>query len=202
MWISIDGLEASGKSTLVNCLRRKLRSSRLMPEFSKGFAGRALVSALVDQPHYISRSAVAQSLFFLAEFREKVEAARSYIEDDQTLLISDRGILSKVVYQTVVLRPVIGSKATKDLIEACLTGLPLPDLTFCLVVDPFVARARLEQHRAQRVKKRDMEFMEQAASEFEKLGQRFNALFLKAESTPAQTCEIVMGHIRHSLRPQ
>src|SRR5262249_30179925 len=150
VWVSVDGLEGAGKTTLIRGLSEKFSKAYLLPEFSDGFAGRALASAVKGTPHHISPFVVGQSLFFFREFVEKIEEARPAIEDPHSLVLSDRGFLSKIAYQGAVLRPVIGTERTDALISICLAELPVPDLTVWLSVDPEIAKVRVERRGAPR----------------------------------------------------
>lgn len=194
VWISVDGLEGAGKTTLVSGLAQSLACARVLPEFSAGFSGKALAAAVKVTPHYISRSVVAQSLFFLGEFVEKIEESRPSIEDAHTLILSDRGLLSKIAYQAAVLRPTIGER-TETLISACLDGLPIPDLTIWLSVEPQVAKGRVEGRGAPR-NRFDVEFMRTAAGEFERAGHRHRAERLDATvMTASQVQALVYSRI-------
>lgn len=165
-WLSIDGTEGVGKSSLVTCLAQRLPAVLPLPEFSSGIAGTVLSTAVRQDPHYISPSPVAQSLLFLAEFREKVDADIAPVRNT-TIVMTDRGLLSKYVYQQVVLAHAVGDDRAAAILDAALGDITPPELTICLTADQKAIADRLTM----RGEKRD-------AKEWEFIGKISN-LFLE-----------------------
>lgn len=141
-WIAVEGVEGSGKSTLASVLSDRL-GVELAPEFSQAAFGEALRSAVQETPHYISSSAVGQSLVFMGDFIEVVEAyVLPAVHSGQTV-VSDRGPLMKYAYQVAVLEGVIGAQTARDTVEAILKLVRHPDLTVYLDCPIDTACARL-----------------------------------------------------------
>ncbi len=200
VWISVDGLEGAGKSTLVDCLKERFEAADVIHEFSLGFAGRALSQALKSDPHHVSSSAVAQSLFFLAEYREKIEEAKAAINDRRKIVISDRGTLSKYVYQKIILDPIIGSEAADALVLSSFIGLPTPNWTIYLRVAPALARMRIERRGDSRTDEQ-FDLMTRAAAEFERTCNRFLAVCFDSSSVCARKlCDQVHSLILDGIR--
>ena len=60
LWISVDGVDGVGKSTLANHLVSQFSASVLAPEFSDSPIGSYLRQAVQSNPHYISPSLIEQ----------------------------------------------------------------------------------------------------------------------------------------------
>ena len=71
-WICVDGVEGSGKTTLVNNLAHHYNAA-IAPEFSSTHTGRALRTAVQTAPHVINTSLFGQSLAFIGDFHETYE---------------------------------------------------------------------------------------------------------------------------------
>jgi dTMP kinase len=143
-WVTIDGVEGAGKTSLVERLSQGLNID-VSPEFSDATFGVALQRAVVATPHFISRSAVGQSLVFLGDYFEVFESSVLPGLRRGKLVVSDRGPLSKLVYQTVVLEETLGLEPARKLVESILELLAPPDLTVYLRCPLRVIERRLAE---------------------------------------------------------
>jgi thymidylate kinase len=75
---------------------------------------------------------VGQSLLFLADYAEIAKAAAQIDDSEGRIIVQDRGLLSKLVYQLVVLRRSIGERRARKLLSAIIEELPKPDVTVLL----------------------------------------------------------------------
>jgi thymidylate kinase len=142
VWICIDGVEGTGKTTIAEILTAAL-PVEMAPEFSSAPFGIALRDAVRSSPHYISVSALGQSLVFLGDFLEIYASAVAPRLKAGTAVVTDRGYVSKYAYQEVVLRDDLGATRTRQLLDGIFTHLPLPELTIYLTASMDVVRARL-----------------------------------------------------------
>lgn len=142
MWICVDGVEGTGKTTIAEHLARAL-PVELAPEFSSAPFGRALRAAVTSNPHYISLSPLGQSLVFLGDFLEVHASSVTPSLNAGTSVVSDRGYLSKYAYQEVVLSPALGVGPARRLLDAVFEHLPLPNLTIHLAAPGHRVRERL-----------------------------------------------------------
>jgi len=102
MWLSIDGVEAAGKTTLSNLLAERT-GGVVSPEFSSTPLATMLRKGVNEDPHIFKRSKLSQTLAFLAEFCERTEEFVVPLSQQGKIVIADRGYLSKYAYQHAVL---------------------------------------------------------------------------------------------------
>jgi thymidylate kinase len=144
VWVSVDGVEGAGKSTLIAGLKSVYPDALDLPEFSESVVGQALAAAVDVSPHRISPSATAQTLLFLAEFHEKVEIGVLGAPPG-SLVLTDRGLMSKYVYQVTVLAEEWGHDRASEWVSTLLAGIDPPDLTICLTAEPQALLQRIEE---------------------------------------------------------
>src|SRR4051794_35987300 len=141
-WICVDGTEGAGKTTVTEGLLNSL-PSRGINEFSRAPFGEALREAVRTSPHYISGSAIGQSLVFIGDFIELYETEIAPALAAGETVITDRGWLSKYAYQRTVLEKAMTPEGADELLRYLLGFIPPPDLTVLLAAPLPVIRARL-----------------------------------------------------------
>ena len=141
-WISVDGVEAAGKTTIADLLCDRL-GGRVAPEFSSAGFGRALQAAVRETPHFISTSPLGQSLVFLGDFFEVHGTVVASTLSEGGTVISDRGYVSKFAYQAAVLEDCLPGGADA-LIDRILGYLDPPALTVYLHAPLEVIERRLQ----------------------------------------------------------
>jgi thymidylate kinase len=115
----------------------------IAPEFSAASFGAALRAAVRASPHYISVSAVGQSLVFLGDFFEVHASAVAPRLASGMTVVSDRGYVTKYAYQEVVLSDIVGVLAARRLLDQIFRHLPPPALTIYLTAPEDCVRDRL-----------------------------------------------------------
>ncbi len=127
---------------MVEALRARIPDAVVVNEFTDDPVGRFLREIVKEHPHVFSESRVGQSLVFLGEFWQRYDLViRPALEAGATVL-SDRGYLSKYVYQQVVMEPAIGP-ATLPLLSAVMEPMPGPDISVVLTAPTEVLQTRL-----------------------------------------------------------
>ncbi len=141
-WICIDGTEGAGKTTLAAGLSDSLE---LIPiaEFSAAPFGLALRDAVRASPHFISTSPVGQSLVFIGDFVELFESQIEPALEQGATVLTDRGWLTKLAYQQVVLERAMAQERASSLASSLLELVPKPDLSILLSAPSRVVRERL-----------------------------------------------------------
>lgn len=99
MKIAIEGIDLSGKSTLLKGLKKYLKQNGINPVFSfePTPAGRAKLQAATKGPDFHKE---AEDIFF-ADRKEHLEALTPHFEKNKVVIL-DRHILSSVAYQGAV----------------------------------------------------------------------------------------------------
>jgi len=141
-WICVDGVEGTGKTTITQALAAAL-PVEVAPEFSHAPFGLALGHAVRTSPHYIAVSALGQSLIFLGDFVEVFATKVAPRLAAGVSVVSDRGYLSKYIYQEVVLAGALGTSQARRLLDEVFAHLSPPDLTIYLTTPLHILRARL-----------------------------------------------------------
>jgi dTMP kinase len=141
-WICIDGTEGAGKTTLAKALEEEVEAV-MVAEFSRAPFGRALRQAVSLSPHFISASPLGQSLVFLGDFVELFEDEIAPELAACRTVITDRGWLTKLAYQQVVLERSLEPGAAHELLTSILVQIPKPELTILLAAPSEVIRGRL-----------------------------------------------------------
>lgn len=141
-WVCVDGVEGAGKTTLTEGLI-KLVQSEGISEFSDSVIGIALREAVRSAPHYISQSALGQSLVFLGDFVELYEAKVLPALQRGELVFTDRGWLTKYAYQRVVLEDSLTAEMADGLLRSILAFVGPPDLSILLTAPLPVLQSRL-----------------------------------------------------------
>lgn len=144
-WISLDGVDGAGKTTVATKLAARLPEMRVVPEFSEAPVGQYLASAVREQPHVISASLLGQSLAFLSDFFYHYELVVADSMRRGHVVLSDRGPLSKHVYQTVVLEQAYDPQKVRRVLDGLFDLIIWPDLTVYLRCDPQTLHARLRE---------------------------------------------------------
>jgi thymidylate kinase len=175
LWVSIDGTDGVGKTFLGNLLMAKLDGVILAPEFSDSENGRYLCEIVKEKPHFISSSIVEQSLLFLADFFRIYETIIRKMVLSGNVVISDRGYVSKYIYQLIILSTKYGMIESTRILNALFDLLPVPDITVFLTCNRDVQVNRLLIRDGHCDNDRIV-FMQQAEIEIENFlnGNKFN----------------------------
>jgi thymidylate kinase len=196
--VSLDGVDASGKSTLAETLKARTPGYGFSPEFSETIIGQFLNSQVASKPHLIARSRLAQSLLFLAEYSDHMESVRLH-EPSGTVIIMERGWLSKYSYQVCVLEGVLGYSRAHDLVAGILSAIPQPDASILLRVSLDVMQKRLRT-RGIPVHNQFLEFVQRADELMVQAVQEgYPALVVDtSDLTPGQIADIAIPYC-HSV---
>lgn len=144
-WISIDGCGGSGKTTLVNLLKEKYTDVTYVPEFSKELTGITLEKAVRQGAYIIPNSKIGSSLLFLSDYFLMCESIIYPNLENGHIVISDRGFLSKIAVQDVIM----SEKYDKGTVEKCLFELfklgPIPDYSINLDIPLDIIKNRIRK---------------------------------------------------------
>ncbi|HEX8694238.1 MAG TPA: deoxynucleoside kinase [Longimicrobium sp.] len=199
-WVSLDGVDGTGKTTVAGRLAERLPALRPVPEFSDAPVGRYLSGAVSESPHVISPSLLGQSLAFLSDFFHQYELGVAEGRRRGDLVLSDRGPLSKYVYQSVVLGRAYDGARVARVLDALFDLISWPDLTIYLSCDPETLRTRLLR-RDGRCDEARMAFLAEFEARFRSvLGTRTNVVELHqppgmtGEEATVRALELIRAH--------
>jgi thymidylate kinase len=134
-WISIDGVDGVGKTVLAQHLVTVLDGATLVPEFSESLEGVYLKDAVTrGGPRFPSLSRMEKSLLFFADFFRQYDTLILRALQQGWIAISDRGYVSKYVFQLLVLSYDYDPAAVEIMIDALFCLIAPPDLTLYLPV--------------------------------------------------------------------
>jgi dTMP kinase len=146
-WISIDGTNGTGKTTLAGGLVRKLRDRGYDATGINGFSdtpfGDALRQVMRNGPPFKSASPLGRSLFFLADFVELYHSRIAAALEGGTVVVTDRGWANKYAYQLAVLTREIGRGEADTLLRHILGLVDPPHLALLLRAPGNVIARRL-----------------------------------------------------------
>lgn len=199
LWVSVDGVECAGKTSLCGGLKSAVEESQLLPEFSQTPVGLYLRHSVESSPHFISRSLVGQSLLFLADYAEIAQSTVGLGDVGIRIVFQDRGFLSKLVYQLLVLREAVGDERARRLVSAIMDELPQPDVTVLLDASMPVIESRLQLARPGWLTVERRLFVERAAASFRREIDTLHGEILHLSQGPLDTMDDVLSAVLSRL---
>ena len=180
-FISFEGLDAVGKTTLANSLYNYLTSElklpvKMFPEFSNSAIGILLVD-LIKQYNFIKldpaiNTPLAETLLLMADLCAKAELIESS-GSQLPIIIADRYFDSLIAYQVPrILRnnPHLGNDDTTEWLTNIAERILLkPDITFLINLPMDVICSRVQSRDSYQPSFEDIEFFAQAYSIFTSL---------------------------------
>ncbi len=158
--ISFEGGDGSGKSTIISMLAKRLDSKQLPYILTREPGGVPISESIRDilgDSQNTNMDAKTEALLFAAARRQHlVEKVFPAIEEGK-LVIFDRYIDSSLVYQGHV--RALGIDKVYE-INRFATEDFLPDYTFVLDLDPYVAQRRIHQGENREINRLDNEKMD------------------------------------------
>jgi dTMP kinase len=195
VWVSVDGVEGAGKTTLVHALRERIPAACEVSEFCSSPIGDFLKETVRVHPHIYSDSLVGQSLIFLGEYWERYDTLIDPQRRSGGVVLSDRGYWCKYAYQYVILERAIGGPAAETLLSSVFAPMPRPTLTVVLSASIEVIRERLIARGDAWSPTRE-EFVRAAAVLLEGLAPDESVLHIKSDQLPP---EAIAQQVVHRL---
>ena len=195
MFVSFEGLDGSGKSTQVECLRAALEGDGHEVVTVREPGGTALGERIRELVlHGDEMTPWAEALLYAAARAELVaEVIEPALARGADVLV-DRYLDSSVVYQGIARG--LGLEDVLELNLAAVGGL-LPDRTFVLALDADTARERVGG-RPDRIERAGTPFHAKVAAGYEQLATLFPERIVVLDATlPADT---LAGVIQDELR--
>lgn len=142
-WISIDGCEGCGKTTLVRKLRERYPDFVYIPEFSDSIIGKTLNNAVKNEPYIISDSIIGASLLFLSDYFQMIETLIVPNLKRGATIISDRGFVTKIAVQAAVMSEFYDREQVQKALTELFRLSIMPNCTIVMDIPLEVIKSRL-----------------------------------------------------------
>ena len=196
MFISIEGIEGCGKSTLVNGLSEHLQNKKIGHVITKEpgstAIGKILRKILLDKKQQISP--LTELLLMFSDRLDHLEKVIKPSLKEGKIVITDRYIDSTYAYQGA------GRGISKDIINNLVTQteILLPDKTILLDLDPEIGLKRASsRNELDRFESENLEFHKRLRKSFLKAAEtnpeRF--LIINAEDEPKKILQSVINEL-------
>jgi dTMP kinase len=161
LFITIEGCEGTGKSTLISSLYAYLTEEKkrfVVKSFEPGAThfGKEIRNILLHREDLIL-SPRSELFLFLADRAHHVDVLIKPALDEDLIVICDRFIDSSIAYQGYA-RGVMDLDRLEEICLFATDGL-IPDLTFYLDLDPKISMSRIKGEK-DRLEKEEFEFHE------------------------------------------
>ena len=182
MFITFEGIEGSGKSSLIAQLKKYFKSSKLEAFFSKEPGGTDLgkeIRKTLLNPKY-SFDPTSELLLLLADRAEHVQKIIRPNLQKNKLIFCDRYLDSTLAYQGS------GRNLDKKIIKKMFKALdfPIPDLTILLDVPVQIGLSRArKRNKLDRFEKEDLNFHENVRRSYLDLAKNDSARIVLFDSS-------------------
>ena len=182
MFITFEGIEGSGKSSLIAQLKKYFKSSKLEAFFSKEPGGTDLgkeIRKTLLNPKY-SFDPTSELLLLLADRAEHVQKIIRPNLQKNKLIFCDRYLDSTLAYQGS------GRNLDKKIIKEMFKALdfPIPDLTILLDVPVQIGLSRArKRNKLDRFEKEDLNFHENVRRSYLDLAKNDSARIVLFDSS-------------------
>ena len=193
MFIVIDGIDGSGKTTQVAKLIKRLNDEGFKAELTKeptdGLIGsiiRSMLSSSAERPSLLS-----MQLLFTADRNEHVIAYKGIIESKDVILVSDRYYFSTVAYGSA-------SGISAEYLKLINSILPKPDLSIIFEAKPEVVMERIDRRRGHKEIFEHVEFLNKVQAAYRR--EFPDAVFIDATKSLEEVHEDVYAVVKGFLR--
>jgi len=209
VFVSFEGIEGSGKTTVVRQIASRLQQDRWTVDLLRDFAS--------PRSRTPVENAVHKSIFFSLGFEEGPRAALLYLlyheavkwelADGVTgdVMLADRFLDSIVAYQGRFLRTTntIDAVTLAELIEGLMrqVGIPIPDTTYLLDVSPELSAERFASREGRRLTQFEFDQITQIRAALVRLADSNSRIVLvDASDSLEQVVDLIYEDLRKRLR--
>ena len=187
LFIVLEGIDGSGKTTLARGLKSQLESVKgwevvLTAEPTAGPVGSLLREERIDSPR-------AEAMLFIADRACHTDAIRKLTEEGKTV-ICDRYYASTLAYQSA---SGSGPVLDYDLLVRMNESVTMePDITMLLDIDPEVSGGRVDSRGEQKSKFERLEFQKRVRDNYLRIAKERGFSVLDASKSPEDLCSEAM----------
>lgn len=195
MFITLEGVDGSGKTTQAEMLCEELGSTTVRIREPGGTDAAERIRWLLADPE-LPLDPVAELLLFCAARADLVGRVIRPALDGGKTVVCDRFTDSTIAYQGVARD--LGIIRVRDLNEAATGGL-VPDLTLLLRVDPAKGLGRAQSD--DRFEAEGLRFQERVAEAYEDIARRepHRVVVIDGDGSPGEVHERVMAVVEQRL---
>jgi dTMP kinase len=168
MFISLEGIDGSGKTTQAKLLARDLGDETVLLREPGGTATGERIRGLLKDPG-LELAPLAELLLFCAARAELVAEVVAPAREEGRDVVCDRFSDSSVAYQGTARG--LGVERVEEICDLA-TGGVWPDLTILLRIDPGAAAARIGRRKADRFEGEGIELQRLVAEGYDEVARR------------------------------
>jgi dTMP kinase len=194
MFISLEGIDGSGKSTQAKLLAQELGGDTVLLREPGGTDAGERIREVLKDPE-LELDPLAELLLFCAARAELVnEVIRPALDADRDV-VCDRFSDSSIAYQGIARG--LGAERVEEMCDFATGGL-WPDATILLRMDPAAAAKRISRRAADRFEGEGMELQRKVVEGYEEVGRRHpdRVRVVEAGADVDSVHSAVMGELR------
>lgn len=203
MFIAIEGMDGSGKSTQIALLKEKLLAAEKKIRITREPGGTPIgemLREIVLSPENKEMAAETEALLYAASRAQHVSEVINPSLARGEIVISDRYVVSSYVYQGIARN--LGMDAVKQINDFAIKGR-MPDLTIFLFIGENTALQRkIRQKELDRLESESDSFHQRVNNGFRKVAEeyKFPKLIIQADGSPEEVHGQIWERVKKELK--